>query len=145
MNSTYPVWHRPCASPAALHPAHLRGGQTMRARTKLTVLISTAVTLLGTSVGIQAQLFTARDPGLRDGPAAAGDALAALANDERKYFSAGLDEFVEVEGLGDGLGPRFNLDSCVGCHSQPATGGSSPATNPQIAVATAHGAMNTVP
>jgi hypothetical protein len=30
-----------------------------------------------------------------------------------------------------GLGPRFNLDSCAGCHSQPDIGGSSPAVNPQ--------------
>jgi len=29
----------------------------------------------------------------------------------------------------------MNLNSCAGCHSQPAVGGSSPATNPQIAFA----------
>jgi CxxC motif-containing protein (DUF1111 family) len=43
------------------------------------------------------------------------------------------------------LGPRFNLDGCAGCHSQPAIGGSSPAVNPQVAVATAFGARNIVP
>ena len=31
----------------------------------------------------------------------------------------------------EGLGPRFNLNSCAGCHAHPAVGGSSPATNPQ--------------
>jgi CxxC motif-containing protein (DUF1111 family) len=30
----------------------------------------------------------------------------------------------------------MNLNSCAGCHSQPAVGGSSPATNPQFAFAT---------
>src|SRR5262249_41165629 len=45
----------------------------------------------------------------------------------------------------DGLGPRFNLDSCVGCHLQPAPGGSSPAVNPQVTIATAFGANNVVP
>jgi CxxC motif-containing protein (DUF1111 family) len=45
----------------------------------------------------------------------------------------------------DGLGPRFNLDSCVGCHAFPTHGGSSPAVNPQVALATAFGANNTVP
>ena len=45
----------------------------------------------------------------------------------------------------DGLGPTFNLDSCSGCHSQPAIGGTSPATNPQVAVATLMGAKNVVP
>src|SRR5579871_1850299 len=44
-----------------------------------------------------------------------------------------------------GLGPAFNGNSCVVCHSQPSIGGSSPATNPQIALATLHGATNTVP
>ena len=43
------------------------------------------------------------------------------------------------------MGPRFNLDGCAGCHLQPAVGGTSPAVNPQVAVATAFGAQNTVP
>ena len=42
-------------------------------------------------------------------------------------------------------GPRFNLNSCAGCHAQPAIGGTSPSTNPEIAVATLDGAKNTVP
>src|SRR5262249_6816908 len=46
---------------------------------------------------------------------------------------------------GGGLGPRFNLNSCAGCHAQPAAGGSSPFINPQIAVATLDGATNTIP
>ena len=36
----------------------------------------------------------------------------------------------------DGLGPTMNLDSCGGCHAQPAAGGTSPAVNPQVALAT---------
>jgi CxxC motif-containing protein (DUF1111 family) len=43
--------------------------------------------------------------------------------------------FTEVETVAQGLGPRFNLDSCAGCHAQPAAGGSSPAVNPQVTVA----------
>lgn len=46
---------------------------------------------------------------------------------------------------GSGLGPDFNMNSCAGCHAQPAAGGTSPATNPQIAVAHLDGATNTVP
>jgi hypothetical protein len=46
---------------------------------------------------------------------------------------------------GSGLGPRFNMNSCSGCHAQPAVGGTSPFTNPQLAVATLDGAKNTVP
>jgi CxxC motif-containing protein (DUF1111 family) len=44
-----------------------------------------------------------------------------------------------------GLGPAFNGNSCFVCHSQPTIGGSSPAVNPQIALATLDGATNTVP
>ena len=46
---------------------------------------------------------------------------------------------------GAGLGPDFNMNSCAGCHAQPAVGGTSPAVNPQIAVANLDGATNTVP
>ena len=59
--------------------------------------------------------------------------------------TAGREEFQEADTLAERLGPRFNLDSCVGCHTQPATGGTSPAVNPQVAVATASGALNRVP
>src|SRR5262245_33590807 len=85
------------------------------------------------------------DPGVRGGDAGAGAPLPGLTDAERAYFNASKDVFEEVEAVADGLGPRFNLDSCAGCHSQPATGGSSPPTNPQVAVATAQGAKNVVP
>ena len=39
---------------------------------------------------------------------------------------AGADDFAEDDGVAEGLGPRMNLDSCGGCHIQPALGGSSP-------------------
>jgi CxxC motif-containing protein (DUF1111 family) len=69
------------------------------------------------------------------------------------YFSAGLSRFTEVDSVtgtepgasGAGLGPRFNLNSCVGCHAHPGVGGSSPQVNPQVAVATQFGATNAVP
>src|SRR5206468_4905723 len=41
----------------------------------------------------------------------------------------GVKEFNEIEQVEDGLGPRFNLDSCAGCHLFPAIGGSSPPMN----------------
>jgi len=46
---------------------------------------------------------------------------------------------------GKGLGPTFNGNSCAMCHAFPAVGGTSPATNPQVALATLHGANNVVP
>ncbi len=86
-----------------------------------------------------------QDPGVRGGAPGAGDPIAGLSNQQQKFFEVAKNVFVEVDGVPDGLGPRFNLDSCGGCHSQPAIGGTSPATNPQIAVATKAGAHNTIP
>ena len=60
-------------------------------------------------------------------------------------FDAGKADFAEEEIVADGLGPRFNLDSCAGCHLQPAVGGSSPKVNPQVTVAKAFGGLNHVP
>jgi CxxC motif-containing protein (DUF1111 family) len=85
------------------------------------------------------------DPGPRLGPSNAGQPLPGLTAAQLDLFNEGRAEFVDVEGVGDGLGPRFNLDSCGGCHSQPAIGGSSPAVNPQVVAATVFGGRNTPP
>jgi CxxC motif-containing protein (DUF1111 family) len=53
--------------------------------------------------------------------------------------------FADTEMVSDGLGPRFNLDSCGGCHAFPSLGGTSPPINPQVALATAFGARNELP
>ena len=82
-----------------------------------------------------------RDPGVRvDPPGArpsAGGHIARLTDNEIRFFRLGKEEFEEVEEVADGLGPRMNLDACGACHSQPATGGTSPAVNPQVAFANA--------
>src|SRR5436309_7654511 len=109
---------------------------------KLLVVVVLAVLLTVVSAAGQ---FLAVDPGVRGGAAGAGGHLHGLTASEEMFFDAGSDEFQEADGLAEGLGPRFNLDSCSGCHSQPAVGGTSPATNPQVAVATAFGARNTLP
>jgi CxxC motif-containing protein (DUF1111 family) len=98
------------------------------------------------------------DPGVRGGPAGAGGPLPGLGPAELNFFNAALARFREVDSVsgtindapagtqnGSGLGPRFNLNSCVGCHAQPAAGGTSPSTNPQVAVGTLDGAQNAVP
>jgi CxxC motif-containing protein (DUF1111 family) len=82
------------------------------------------------------QQFKASDPGVRGGASGAGGAISGLDQPvfrgEVALFNDGLDTFQEVDEVADGLGPRFNLDGCAGCHAQPATGGSSPFTNPQV-------------
>ena len=122
----------------------------MTKRTKLTkriklILGVVTVLLFAASGVIQAQFFFARDPGVRGGAAGAGDPIAGLTASELVFFEAGKKDFEEAEGVGDGLGPRFNLDSCAGCHTHPAVGGTSPAVNPQVSVASAFGARNVVP
>jgi CxxC motif-containing protein (DUF1111 family) len=103
--------------------------------------------LLGTAAA-QAQVSAAPgvvDPGPRARTGTEGGPLAGLTTNQLAFFNDGKTTFAATEDLSDGLGPRFNLDSCGGCHSQPALGGTSPATNPQVGVATAFGASNTVP
>jgi CxxC motif-containing protein (DUF1111 family) len=85
------------------------------------------------------------DPGVRGGAPGAGGALPGLSDAENQFFEAAKGVFQEVDAGPDGLGPRFNLDSCSGCHAAPSVGGTSPATNPQVAVATLAGAKNTLP
>ena len=97
----------------------------------LTVLL---VALFGVSGAIQADLFRARDPGVRGGPAGAGGPIPGLSANESVMFTAGLAEFAEEDAVDEGIGPRFNFVSCAGCHEQPAVGGTSPAVNPLFRV-----------
>src|SRR5262249_1114982 len=91
------------------------------------------------------QFAPVQDPSVRGGAPGAGGPLAGLTAGQAAFFATGKEDFEEPEGIADGLGPRFNLDGCSGCHAQPATGGTSPAVNPQVAIATAFGARNVVP
>ena len=120
------------------------------------------------SVGTLALLFLAgmafaqTDPGVRSNTGVnAGQPLASVSANpnDLAFFQSGLDQFNEhqtVTGDNPGLGPRFNLDGCGGCHSQPAAGGTSPAANifpnigpnPQSQVivnGVVSGATNTIP
>jgi CxxC motif-containing protein (DUF1111 family) len=89
------------------------------------------------------------DPGVRGGAAGAGNPLPGLSADEDAFFRDGLARFGAIEavtgGTNNGLGPRFNSNQCLSCHSEPAAGGSSPAHNPLIEIATLNGARNVVP
>jgi CxxC motif-containing protein (DUF1111 family) len=110
--------------------------------------------------------FAQTDPGVRGGAAGGGAPLASVSANQctgapptgptvgcdiLNFFNDGLGRFKEVDSVsgtieaGVGLGPRFNSRSCAFCHAQPAIGGSSPSTNPQVTDATADGARNTIP
>jgi CxxC motif-containing protein (DUF1111 family) len=96
--------------------------------------------------------FVARDPGVRPDSSSTGTMLPGLTPVEQRAFEIGREAFLEVASVQGtiadteaGLGPRFNLDSCAGCHRQPDIGGSSPAINPQIEVAKKERASNEIP
>jgi hypothetical protein len=87
-----------------------------------------------------------QDPGVRGGPPGSGGPLPNLIPgggsqpSQPGFFQAAQVFFTSVfsvtgrindapPGLtngGPGLGPRYNLNSCAGCHAQPAVGGTSP-------------------
>jgi CxxC motif-containing protein (DUF1111 family) len=106
-------------------------------------------TTLGTDTPAEltavSQVTGAKDPGPRGGDIGAGGPIDGLSGPELEYFTAAEEEFSEPEEVEDGLGPTMNLDSCKGCHIQPAVGGSSPAVNPQFVFATQGGASDHVP
>ncbi len=54
-----------------------------------------------------------------------GDPLGGLSQALLNAFQDGRDEFENVETVESGLGPIFNNNSCVACHSAPGTGGAS--------------------
>src|SRR5215469_1725303 len=127
-----------------------------------------AVKLVSVSICLAALLVTGaafaqvNDPGVRSTTGVnAGQPLASVSAvpADLTFFQNGLSQFTErqtVTGNNPGLGPRFNLDSCGGCHSQPAPGGTSPSANvfpnigpnPQsqvIANGTVSSSTNTIP
>src|SRR5947209_5864456 len=112
-----------------------------------------SVVMLVSALFLCGMAFAQTDPGIRGGTAAAGGALASVnANSTLlSFFNDGKDRFSEVDSVsgtiepGVGLGPRFNARGCAACHAAPAVGGSAPATNPQVADASAAGARNTIP
>ena len=130
------------------------------ARSSLTVVLFPLVAVLPFVMVIVLQgQSSPSDPGVRGGPAAAGGPIPGLTTAENSFFLVGKETFEELDtvngagGTSKGLGPRFNLDGCAGCHAQPAVGGTSPSpsspqvplANPQVAMASKNGATNTVP
>src|SRR5258708_39223285 len=115
----------------------------MKLRTLRTFFMLTLATLF-----LAGMAFAQTDPGVQAGTRGRGAALAAVTNNDNghnpglnNFFLDGQARFQDVESVknsptgNNGLGPRFNSNSCVSCHSQPAIGGSGPAVNPQFAFA----------
>jgi CxxC motif-containing protein (DUF1111 family) len=130
------------------HRHMTRSGYKMVSVAILTVLAG----FFSEEVFSQFARFAARDPGVRPDSSSTGTMLQGLTPGEQRAFEIGREAFLEVASVQGiipnteaGLGPRFNLDSCAGCHTQPDIGGSSPAINPQVEVATKERANNEIP
>ena len=118
-------------------------------RLMFVVVLSSVSTLV---VWVSHARSAAVDPGPRGGPSGAGGPVSGLSSSESQLFMDGQETIQEIDSVqgtipntGLGLGPRYNMDGCSGCHNFPAPGGSSPPVNPLVAVATKDGAMNVVP
>src|ERR1700733_5630798 len=84
--------------------------------------------------------FAQTDPGVQSGNRGTGATIITSdPNGFLPFFQDGQSRFQDVEtvsvGNNIGLGPRFNSNSCVSCHAQPAIGGTGAALNPQFAFA----------
>jgi CxxC motif-containing protein (DUF1111 family) len=88
------------------------------------------------------------DPGVQSVNRGTGAALPAVQHDDNgnnpglnAFFQDGLKRFQDLESVShsptnnNGLGPRFNSNSCSSCHGQPVVGGTGAAMNPQFAFA----------
>lgn len=96
--------------------------------------------------------YAQAEPLVREAPRAGGPIDGITASDLGLFglgqFLAGVPHSVsgtEAGAPANGLGPRFNGVSCLACHAQPAAGGTSPAVNPQVELATHFGAVNKIP
>jgi len=105
-------------------------------------LIATAAAIF-----LAATAFAQTDPGVQGGTRCStanpkvctGTAVASVQNDTTggviAFFNDGLSRFQDVESVANsptgnnGLGPRFNMNQCASCHSQPAVGGTGGTVN----------------
>jgi len=109
--------------------------------------------------------FAQKDPGVRTGDINGQKGLTITittpaplpsvnsGDGSLQFFQNALGRFQDQEVVNNntsnnvGLGPRFNFNSCSGCHLQPAVGGTGPAVNPQFLAITngIAGATNAMP
>jgi hypothetical protein len=98
---------------AAFNLISMEGGGSMtsvKAVLLFPVLVAAGFFLFHTR-DVSSQSFnTARDPGVRGGPAGAGGPIGGLNGNQQGVFVTGKADFLEVEEVVDGLGPRMNLD-----------------------------------
>ena len=119
---------------------------------------TSSLAVSGIMLAIVSTLGAQSDPGPRSGPPGAGISISGLTPAEAALYASGLADYIQTQSVRGpqagqpdtdntdlGLGPRFNSDSCGGCHAQPAAGGTNPSQNPQVAAGAKNGASNALP
>src|SRR5579862_8010181 len=106
--------------------------------------LNRAVLVVGLAVLLLTGMsFAQTDPGVQSGSRGTGAALSSVLSNSPSgilsFFTDGQNRFQAVESVSNsptgnnGLGPRFNSNSCSSCHAQPAVGGTGAAMNPEFA------------
>ena len=98
--------------------------KSLKLRVRKTMFVFIAVT--GVFVLLFAQWRTNSQALMSAGAENLTNPLPDLTDQEKDDFMAGLEDFLEVETVEDGLGPVFNAKSCAECHAVPSVGGSEP-------------------
>jgi CxxC motif-containing protein (DUF1111 family) len=118
----------------------------------LGALLCASMALAQTDPGVRGGAINGQTGATATSPLPLASVAANNPQGSLEFFQNGLGRFQEVEvvsgGANNGLGPRFNFNSCVGCHAQPSVGGTSPATNPEAGVINngiVNGSTNTIP
>jgi len=95
-----------------------------------------------TALFLAGMAFAQTDPGVQSGNRGTGATIITSdPNGFLPFFQDGQKRFTDVESVSNsasgnnGLGPRFNSNSCSSCHAQPVEGGTGAAVNPQFAFA----------
>jgi len=116
-------------------PGTLQGGIVSKTATLASVSVLAVLFLAGMA-------FAQTDPGVQSANRGTGATIISSdPNGFLPFFQDGQKRFTDVESVSNsptgnnGLGPRFNSNSCVSCHAQPAIGGTGAAVNPQFAFA----------
>jgi CxxC motif-containing protein (DUF1111 family) len=97
------------------------------------VFVSASAVILAVGIAVAQQ-----DPGVQSASRGTGASIIPSSDTTgfAGFFTDGQTRFQAVETVSGsanvGLGPRFNSNSCVSCHAQPAIGGSGAAVNPQF-------------
>jgi CxxC motif-containing protein (DUF1111 family) len=112
-----------------------QGGIVSKAAMRASVLTLAVLLLAGVALA-------QTDPGVQSGNRGTGAALSSVLSNSPSgilsFFTDGQTRFQAVESVSgspagnNGLGPRFNSNSCSSCHAQPAVGGTGAATNPEF-------------